>query len=224
MLLEKGPHRGLPGGCLMEIVSLVDARRIVIDGTVHPDWLWRGKTDDPPTICRAVSLAGRRVNDAMNDDDRWVLGHLLPRLVRARRRDDDIERRITWRLAAWAARSVLDRVADQLVDRAERNITLAESALWQTPSDHLERSLWAWEPGAGQALWVSAWAVQDPLQAISASAAQQPDDALASWLSDLIDAHTKAVVEEGAYSWEPEMGCPPDDEIGAVVTAIVGHH
>src|SRR4051812_19294208 len=80
--LSHGRHTSRPGACVMEVVSLLFHRRVIVNGNVEPDWEWSGKTDAPRCTSVAVAVATQRVHDRTPDDELGRLAPLLPRLLR----------------------------------------------------------------------------------------------------------------------------------------------
>lgn len=217
--LSRGGHSFEDGGCLVEVASLLLERKIVTNGQVTPEWKWPGKSDQPKCLSPSVTCAARRVNDALPDAELWRLAPLLPRLLRAKRCEDDIERRIRRRISIWAARSVLHHVDDRLREQCEQSLKAAEARLW---NDGAAQNPLAWSPGWNTAALASSLA-EEPIfgyEVIASAVAALDEDELVFWLSDLLDAHEKALVEEGVmFEWDELY--PNDDEVEAVVDAIV---
>jgi hypothetical protein len=219
--LAKGNHRLKDGGCLVEIVSMLLGRQVIVDGVLKPNWLWPAKTDAPPCISPIISHACQKVNDALPVDERQRLALLIPRILRARSMDHDVERRIGIRLTLWAARSAEHLLEPEILDRFHRALELSEAALW---SDDVEFDDNHWELGWLGACHAAAQAGRFPLSAISGAIGTldcgRRDD-LVMWLDSLLDAWAKAVVEEGLALYDPTIDYPPDDEVQAVIDAIL---
>lgn len=224
--LERGQHgRHEIGGCLLEVVSLLLGRRIVRGGRVKPDWLWDGKTDQPGCISQTVAHAGRKVNDLIDDVERHRLAPLIPLVMRAHRVDPGSERRIALRVALWAARS-----ADHLVDpgihvRFEAALAASEARLWDSKAE-LDNCEWVF--GAGAVFHAAARAGENPYAAISEllEAIALAGEDLVLFLEDLLAAWEKAMVEEGLALDDPTIDYPDDDDVNAVIEAILdsGRH
>lgn len=226
--LSHGSHPDVDGGCLMEVASLLLARKIVRNGVVDADWTCREKNAAPSCLCYSISAAVQRVNDRTPNEDLWRLAHLLPRLLRARRAPGfEAEARIRQRLAIWAARYVLDRVDPRQLPRALAAIEWAEEHLWD-PSDLLteDDDMFSaeWQPGFNAAARTALEAAGDDIairSALSSAISCLDNEELPMFLSDLLDAHEKALAEEGLAIWDPNFEYPSDDEIQAVVDAIL---
>lgn len=214
--LSHDTHVGEDGGCLVEVASLLLARKIVKHGVVSPDWRSVNKTDSPPCLSACVVHATRCVNDQMPEDELWRLAPLLPRLIRAR--PTGVDARVLRRLALWAARSVLDKVDPRLHAKCVQALEAAEEALWADTVD--PRGFDPWAPGWNQASQ-AALMQSMPQGAIWAAVEATDPDELPLWLSDFLDQFDKALAEEGQLAWDPDAEYPPDDEVEAVVQAIL---
>lgn len=222
MKLSRGNHINEAGGCLVEVASLLLARKIVHNGEVQPDWFAVEKTDAPRCIARSVVLATRCVNDLTDEDELWRLAPLLPQLLRARRcRDAEVEKRVTARVVIWAARSVLHLVDPRLRERCEAAIERAEKDLWEPSNEPCDNR--HWEAGWNKAAMAALWCGDDALVAncLWSAISVVDDDDRPLWLSDLLDVQQKALAEEGELAWDPDAEYPPDDEVNAVVDSIL---
>lgn len=216
--LRHGSHFLFPGACLMEITSLLLARKT----RPYIDWTSPEKTDLPRCLCKPISAAVQGVNDCMPEAELWRLAPLLPRLIRARHQGRELERIVQIRLAIWAARSVEDQVKPAGRERFEANLQRAEQQAWDEMLDYsVGIDTGRWTNGWSAALGVAV-AAQDPLQRLTAvrdAARLVPPDDLPLWLSDLLDQHEKILADLGA--WDPDVEYPPDDEVQEVVDAIL---
>ena len=255
MNLSPGSHHGRVGACVMEMVSLINGRKVVVeaDGTVDVDWLWDGKTDLPACTTKVVARAAQIVNDHLDDSQRQRLAVLIPRLLRARRcANPDVEHRVQVRVALWAARSVAHFVPDE--QRGVCDAALAAVEAWlDDPSDTTRRAAAkaakAAEGAAAEATRARAAtaaraaataatraAKAAGMESAAAAAAATTTAAAAAtaaawavwatgadlvvWLSDLLDAHAKALVEEGVAVYDPEPDYLADDELDAILAAF----
>lgn len=218
LTLSHGSHPGQRDGCLVEIVALLLAGKIMRNGAVEPDWLSPDKTDSPSCLSPCVVHTVRCVNDAMPERELWRLAPLLPRLLRAHPSKADA--RVLRRLAIWAARHVLDHVDPELHERCEQAIAQAEEDLWSnavTPSGNIDQ----WAPGWNHASQAALTCGRMPQNALWAASMTVPNNELPLYLSDFLDHYEKAMVEEGQLAWDPDAEYPPDDEVDAVVQAIL---
>lgn len=217
IVIDKRRHVNKPGGCLMEIVSLLMGRRMVVTGAVDPDWMWANKTDYPSCTNICVTHAIHRINDALPQADRQRLAHFIPRIMRARQTASDD--RIAIRLHVWIGRSVLHLVEPHLHERCAQAINQLERTLWE---DDVELDDERWEFGMnGAAHAIVTKHVHNAINAVTGTLAYDHPDELIAWLDALLDAHAKAMVEEGEALWDPTIDYPDDDEVQAVVDAIL---
>lgn len=225
--LRKGAHQGADGACLAEIVSLLQGGQMMNNGVVAPNWRWRDKTDRPTCMSSCVYIAVHNVNDRLDSDARQRLVLLVPRLLRARPgRTNAAEHRIRRRVAIWAARSVLDKIEDEgLRARCAKRLDAAEEALWDEPPTvlHVPKGI---KLGKNKATTTVVAYATDPTgrnahSAITMAVKCLADDELALWLSDLLDAHDKARAEEGDLAWDPTIEYPSDDDVNAVIEAVL---
>ena len=124
--LASGSHKVGDGQeCVMERVAILWALHSGKDVAA-------ASSDLPECTNTVIARAAQTVNDYLTDTQRQRLNVLIPRLLRARRTESDM--RVNVRLAAWAARRVLDLTRPQDREVCERAIEAVEAWL-ADPSD-----------------------------------------------------------------------------------------
>jgi hypothetical protein len=211
MTIAHGSHRGsLTENCVMEHVALEYLRA---QGILSTSALLAAKTDAPGCTARWITEAAQAVNDRLDDGERQRLAPLIPRLLHDARVPSDPEKckRVAVRVACWAARSVLHLVSAEDHEVAVRAIVTAEAWLRgeATEQDCSAAAAAAATTAAAAAAATSAATATATYAATTATAAAAYATAAAAyaayayemdlvlWLDELLDAHVKALAEEG---------------------------
>lgn len=149
----------------------------------------------PPCTNEFITAAAITLNDSLRDPERQSLVPLIPRLLRAKRTTAD--QRVNVRLAIWQARSVLktEYLSEWEVAEAQELIDLAER--------------WLQDETTGSLELFDANTDGEIAQLVAGQGFHEP----AVWLSDLLDAHEKAMAEEGVL-WEDEFCAFADGHSG----------